>query len=140
MTKNVLKGNMTKIRIRGQNVENSGEEDEPNFQGSWYSRTKGYVDRILFASYSNVLTLRLRMPISDDLSPRNFITKITKYEKVVNIPNSMSVLYDLLPLMLAMSNAYHTGLYNFTNPGVISHNQCLNLYKAHVDKNFTYKN
>ena len=43
------------------------------------------------------------MPISDDLSPRNFITKISKYEKVVNIPNSMSVLYDLLPASIEMS-------------------------------------
>lgn len=31
--------------------------------------------------------LRVRMPISDDLVARNFVTKITKYEKVVNIPN-----------------------------------------------------
>lgn len=27
------------------------------------------------------------MPVSDDLHPRSFVTKITKYEKVVNIPN-----------------------------------------------------
>jgi hypothetical protein len=36
----------------------------------------------LLEAYPNVLTLRLRMPISDDLNPRNFITKISKYEKV----------------------------------------------------------
>ena len=50
-----------------------------------------------------MLILRVRMPISDDLSPRNFITKISKYEKVVNIPNSMSVLYDLLPISIEMT-------------------------------------
>lgn len=43
------------------------------------------------------------MPISDDLNPRNFITKITKYQKVVNIPNSMSVLTELLPVSISMS-------------------------------------
>lgn len=32
--------------------------------------------------YSNLCILRVRMPISDDLTPRNFITKIIKYEKV----------------------------------------------------------
>lgn len=53
--------------------------------------------------YKNVLILRVRMPISDDLSPRNFITKISKYEKVVNIPNSMSVLYDLLPISIELT-------------------------------------
>ena len=36
----------------------------------------------LLASFSNVCILRVRMPISDDLGPRNFITKIVKYEKV----------------------------------------------------------
>ena len=33
--------------------------------------------------YSNILILRIRMPIVADLSyPRNFVTKILKYEKV----------------------------------------------------------
>lgn len=33
--------------------------------------------------YPNVLTLRVRMPIVQDLQyPRNFITKIIKYDKV----------------------------------------------------------
>lgn len=43
------------------------------------------------------------MPISDDLNPRNFITKILHYEKVVNIPNSMTVLSELLPVSISMS-------------------------------------
>lgn len=37
----------------------------------------------LLNEYPNVLTLRVRMPIVADLVyPRNFITKIIKYEKV----------------------------------------------------------
>merc|ERR1719228_1157352 len=116
------------------------EDSPPNFIGSWYSKTKGYVDQILKDSYPNVLTLRLRMPISDDLSPRNFITKISKYERIVNIPNSMSVLYDLLPLMIGMSEAEKVGLYNFTNPGVISHNQVMDLYAKYIDPSNTYQN
>jgi len=116
------------------------EDSQPNFVGSWYSKTKGYVDQILRNSFPNVLTLRLRMPISDDLSHRSFITKISKYERVVNIPNSMSVIHDLLPLYIAMAKANKTGVYNFTNPGVISHNQVLDLYKKYIDPNFKYKN
>lgn len=38
-------------------------------------------------TYPNVLILRLRMPVSDDLHPRNFVTKISQYDRVVNIPN-----------------------------------------------------
>jgi probable rhamnose biosynthetic enzyme 2 len=78
------------------------EEDEPNFKGSFYSYTKTLAEKLL-REYSNVLLLRVRMPISDDLNPRNFVTKISKYERVVDIPNSMSVLHDLLPASIEMT-------------------------------------
>ena len=72
-----------------------------------------------------MLVLRIRMPLSDTLHPRNFITKITRYEKVVNIPNSMTILTDLLPVAVDMMRKSKVGVYNFTNPGVISHNEIL---------------
>eukprot|EP00455_Lapot_gusevi_P020866 TRINITY_DN2202_c0_g1_i2.p1 TRINITY_DN2202_c0_g1~~TRINITY_DN2202_c0_g1_i2.p1 ORF type:complete len:305 (+),score=115.41 TRINITY_DN2202_c0_g1_i2:67-981(+) len=115
------------------------ETDKPNFAGSFYSFTKGVIEPLLNV-YSNILILRLRMPISDDLSPRNFITKISRYQRVVNIPNSMSVLTELLPVSLVMAQRNLTGVYNFTNPGVISHNEILDLYKQYIDPNFTYVN
>lgn len=80
------------------------------------------------------------MPILDDLSPRNFVTKISKYERVVNIPNSMSVLYDLLSVSIEMMLHDCRGVYNFTNPGAISHNEILDLYKKYIDPSFTYTN
>lgn len=115
------------------------EEDTANFSGSFYSHTKGMLEQML-KLYPGVLTLRVRMPISDDLSPRNFLTKISTYEKVVNIPNSMTVLHDLLPVSMIMAQRKLEGVYNFTNPGIISHNQCLDLYKQYIDPEFTYKN
>jgi len=78
------------------------ETDKPNFTGSFYSKTKIMVEELL-KSYNNVLTLRIRMPISKDLHPRNFVTKILNYDKIVNVPNSMSVLPDLLPILVDMS-------------------------------------
>lgn len=115
------------------------ETDRPNFDGSYYSKTKIMLDTLL-QDYPNVLNLRVRMPISDDLNPRNFITKITRYKKVVNVPNSMTVLTDLLPVALDMSRQRLTGVYNFVNPGVISHNEILDLYKKYIDPSFVYQN
>merc|ERR1719162_1175529 len=115
------------------------EESLPNFDESFYSETKGYMEQLL-KSYPNCLTLRVRMPISDDLFHRNFVTKIVKYERVVNIPNSMTVLTELLPASLAMAQKGLTGVYNFTNPGVISHNQVLDLYKKYINPTYHYKN
>ena len=51
------------------------EEDEPNFAGSFYSKTKGMVEPLL-REFDNTLVLRVRMPIEDSLGPRNFITKV----------------------------------------------------------------
>ncbi|CAM9645856.1 unnamed protein product [Chrysoparadoxa australica] len=115
------------------------EEDSANFDGSFYSYTKGMVEPML-ATYPKVMILRVRMPISDDLSARNFVTKITKYERVVNIPNSMTVLSELLPYSLLMAEKNLTGIYNFCNPGAISHNEILEMYKKYIDPSFTYTN
>jgi 3,5-epimerase/4-reductase len=115
------------------------EDAEPNFAESFYSETKGYMEQLL-KCYENCLILRVRMPISDDLIHRNFVTKIVKYERVVNIPNSMTVLTEMLPASLAMAQKGLTGVYNFTNPGVISHNEVLDLYTKYIDPTYTYKN
>jgi len=115
------------------------EEDTPNFRGSFYSFTKAMVDELV-PFYPNVCNLRLRMPISDDLHPRSFITKIIKYDRVVNIPNSMTVLHDMLPLIPEMGRRRLVGNYNFINPGTISHNEILQLYKEFIDPTFTWKN
>src|SRR6195952_3035656 len=90
--------------------------------------------------YTNCLILRLRMPVSNDLHSRNFVTKISKYERVVDIPNSNTILTDLLPASLLLADHNETGIYNFTNPGAISHNEVLSLFKQYVRPNFTWKN
>lgn len=95
----------------------------------------------LLKEYDNVCTLRVRMPISSDLkNPRNFITKIARYNKVVNIPNSMTILDELLPISIEMAKRNCRGIWNFTNPGVVSHNEILEMYKEYIDPSFEWVN
>ncbi|PHH66260.1 hypothetical protein CDD81_7853 [Ophiocordyceps australis] len=115
------------------------EDDEPNFDGSFYSHSKGHVQELL-KSYQNCLVLRVRMPTSDDLSPRSFVTKILSYKHIVNIPNSHSILHDLLPAALILAENHETGILNFVNPGAISHNEVLDLFKEIVRPSVTYQN
>jgi hypothetical protein len=89
---------------------------------------------------NNVLNLRIRMPITNIKNDRNFITKITKYEKICSIKNSMTVLPELLPLVLDMMKNKIIGTINLTNPGLISHNEILEMYKELVDCTFEWKN
>jgi 3,5-epimerase/4-reductase len=116
------------------------ENDLPNFFGSSYSVVKGFTDRLMHLFPSSVLNLRIRMPITDENSDRNFITKIISYEKICSIPNSMTVLNELLPIAIDMMVRYNIGTINLTNPGVISHNEILDMYKEIVDPEFTWKN
>ena len=115
------------------------EEDNANFFGSSYSIVKGYTDKLM-RNYKNTLNLRIRMPIIGQDNPRNFITKITKYEKICSISNSMTVLPELLPLIIDLMKMKQVGTLNFTNPGVISHNEILELYQYYVDSTFKWKN
>lgn len=123
----------------GMEVNGFTEESLPNFFDSSYSSVKGFTD-MLMHMYDNVLNLRIRMPITDMSNPRNFITKITNYKKICSVPNSMSVLTELLPYIIDMMERTITGTYNFTNPGLISHNEILEMYCDIVDPTFTWEN
>lgn len=116
------------------------ESSLPNFFGSSYSIVKGFTDRLMKQYDDHVLNIRIRMPIVDHHHPRNFITKIVKYDKICSIPNSMTVLPELLPLVVDMMKNNRTGTVNLTNPGVISHNEILEMYRDIVDPSFTWKN
>lgn len=122
--------------------ENTGftEEDVPNFFGSSYSIVKGYTDELMHLLEDTVLNLRIRMPITSKKEPRNFITKITNYEYICSIPNAMTVLDELLPYALDMTLKNVKGTYNLVNPGLVSHNEILEMYKNLVDPSFTWKN
>ena len=116
------------------------EQDKPNFFGSAYSIVKGFTDRLMNLYKDCVLNLRIRMPVTEEENPRNFITKIITYKKICSIKNSMSVLPELLPIILDMMKNNTVGTMNFTNPGLISHNDILDMYKEIVDPYFVYDN
>lgn len=115
------------------------EHDDPNFYGSSYSIVKGFTDMLMHQYEDTVLNLRIRLPVDTIDSPRNLISKIIRYDKVCSIPNSISVLPNLLPAVLKMMIDQVTGTINLTNPGSITHNRILELYKKYVNQEFTWK-
>lgn len=124
----------------GKEINGFTESDLPNFFGSSYSIVKGFTDQLMHLFDDNVLNLRIRMPITGSVNKRNFITKITTYEKICSIPNSMTVLPELLPIALDMMKKKYTGTINLTNPGLISHNEMLSMFKEIVDPDFVWNN
>lgn len=111
------------------------EESMWDFQGSFYSKTKAYTQELL-KCYNNVLLLRIRMPINNSDNPKNFITKLKSFDKIISIPNSMTVLPELIPVMIKLIEEGETGTWNIVNPNVISHKEILEMCgveKEYVD-------
>ena len=113
------------------------EEDKPNFFGSGYSTVKGYTDQVL-RQFNNTLQLRIRMPISKLVSHRNLIDKLLGYPNICSIPNSMTVLDDMWPILNKMIEVHETGVYNLTNPDTVTHSWILEKYREYINPNHTW--
>lgn len=97
-----------------------------DFDKSFYSKTKAYTQELL-RNYKNVLLLRIRMCITNTNNPKNFIIKLLNFDKIISIPNSMSVLPELIPVMVKLIEEHETGTWNIVNPNVISHKEILDM-------------
>jgi dTDP-4-dehydrorhamnose reductase len=110
------------------------EEDPPNFDGSFYSRTKAWADRILLDLHddketSGVLILRLRMPFDDELQGRNLIAKLLKYRRVLDVENSLTYIPDFLEAARVLIERRRKGVFNVVNPGPVSPYRIMQWYK-----------
>ena len=113
------------------------EEDEPNFYGSFYSRTKIWAELAL--REFPALIVRIRMPFDDRPSERNLLNKLLKYDKVISEQNAITVVSDLLDATKALIEQKAEGIYNVTNPGSITHPEVLDMYKEIVDPEHKYE-
>jgi len=113
------------------------EEDEPNFTGSFYSRMRIVLQKSL--QELPVLQIRIRMPISSFPNSRNLINKIIGYEKVISVPNSVTLVEDMYPALFRLSKIKPTGILNLVNDGVLEHKQVLSAYKKIVKPNHNFK-
>ena len=52
----------------------------------------------------------------------------------------MTVLDELIPMLIDMAEKKVVGTINLTNPGLISHNKILEMYKEIVDPDFVWEN
>ena len=86
-----------------------------------------------------MLLLRVRLPLGNDMNHRSLITKLLGYEFLVNVPNSITVMQNCLPIGTRLALQGQRGVFNFTNPGTISHSELMTIYKEVVDPSVTWK-
>ena len=107
---------------------------------SFYSGTKALGEEIL-DKYNNVYIWRLRIPFNNEDNPRNYITKLLRYENLLEATNSISHLNEFAASTFACwEKQVPFGTYNITNPGEITTCQMVELIKAAnvSDKDFKF--
>ena len=114
------------------------EDEAPNYDKAFYYRMRIVLEQLL-ASYSNVLNLRIMYPTSSSLNPKNLLVKLVKFERINSAPISISIIDDLWPVLVDMADKKLTGTFNFNNPGVITHNEILELYKSLVEPSHAWQ-
>ncbi|KAI1495534.1 NAD(P)-binding protein [Biscogniauxia marginata] len=115
------------------------EEDEPNYAASWYSRSR-LISENAISHYPNLLLLRIRCPVGADLDCNNLITKLIKYDKLLSVPASGTILHNLLPGALLLSENAEVGLYNLISPEPFTNNEIMELVKKHIRPSLTWQN
>lgn len=117
-------------------VPGGWREDDATHPTSFYSRTK-YAADVVLAGLPNVAVARLRMPIDAMPGPRNLITKLAGYSKVIDVENSVTIVDDLVKVLGELIVKRGTGVFHVTNPGTMRHRDLLRLYKEIVDPAYT---
>ena len=111
------------------------ETDTPNFtfrtnHCSFYSGTKALGEEVL-AGRENVYIWRLRIPFDHVESPRNYLTKLMRYQRLLEATNSISQLHEFCAATLACwEKRVPFGTYNVTNPGQVTTHEVVALIKA----------
>lgn len=111
----------------GSKPDGSGftESDPPNFtfrqnNCSFYSGTKALGEEVL-AGKPRVYIWRPRMPFDEVNSPRNYLSKIMHYDRLLKAINSLSHLGEFVAASVkCYQNRLPFGIYHMTNPGKIS--------------------
>ncbi len=111
----------------GARPDGSGfqEDDTPNFtfrtnHCSFYSGTKALGEEVLGGA-PHTYIWRLRIPFDNVDNPRNYLTKLMRYPRLLAATNSISQLEEFCAATFACwEKRVPFGAYNVTNPGAIA--------------------
>jgi dTDP-4-dehydrorhamnose reductase len=108
------------------------EDDAPNFSFrqdhcSFYSGTKALGEEILQGAEKGYVW-RLRIPFNHVEGPRNYLTKLMRYARLLEAANSLSQLDEFARACWeTVEKKCPYGIYNVTNPGHITTRQVVDL-------------
>ena len=114
------------------------EKDYPNFhagsevKGSFYSSTKSIAETVVKSAWEKSYIARLRIPFDNIDSPRNYLSKLQKYDKLLNAVNSVSHRVEYVQACIHLiKQQCDYGIYNIVNIDPINTEQVAKLLKEH---------
>ena len=119
--------------LGGFEYDSGWKEDDFANPKSYYSKTK-YACDLAIGSLPHVTTLRIRMPISTKNNERNFINKIRGYKNIVDIPNSVTFIDDLVRCIDWVITTNQSGIFHVTNPEPLSAADVMREYQKYDPK------
>lgn len=131
--------------IYGGYDKDYAETDRPNFTfptGSFYSGTKALAETLVANNCSRYYIYRLRIPFDHIKSPRNYITKLLTYDKLLDMRNSVSHRYDFVKYCHKLTEQHVPyGIYNVTNKGSITTREVVDMlhnFMPRMNKSFEF--
>lgn len=123
---------------RGRRADGGGfgEDDAPNFcfRGgpcSFYSGSKALGEEVLGGAGCYVW--RLRIPFDHHDHPRNYLSKLMAYPRLLEAENSISHLGDFVAACLAChERQLPFGTYHLTNPGAVTTREVVDLVRRRL--------
>ena len=128
----------------GEKEHGFSETDPPNFafdrsNCSFYSGTKALAEKAI-GDVGEVYIWRLRMPFDEVDSPRNYLSKLLTYDKLLESTNSISHRMDFAKACLDLwSTKALFGVYNITNPGSVTTRCITGLISRYLYANKVFK-
>lgn len=106
----------------------------PDFLDLYYSRTKIYAEQSLIPLVDKygVLIARIRIPLDCIPHKRNLLTKLLTFEKVLDVPNSVTYIPDFIKALEYLIGIDASGIYNIVNHGGLRYPKLLDVYNKYI--------
>lgn len=129
----------------GSHADGSGftEDEPPNFSFrqdncSFYSGTKALGEEMI-ADCENCYVWRLRIPFDHRDSPRNYLSKVQRYSRLLEATNSLSHLGEFTAACVdSWIQRIPFGIYNVVNGGSVTTRRVTELIAEHLPRDRAY--
>jgi len=72
------------------------------------------------------------VPLDNRPHPKNLLTKLIEYKRVIDIPNSVTYIPDFIRALKYLIQIDANGIYNIVNKNALKYPELLDIYKKYV--------